>query len=376
MKYAAQAKAYLEDANAKFKEVDPSSATILSARAAANASGSRANADLTKELLSVDSKLRSKTKMFTKDLDAKDFSYFQNSYLKLEGKATQNKELGSVRNAIYQAKKSNATSKATNTYKTATIRLAAAENLIMQNTRNEASYASSVTEARESAQLLSDVMTKINEEKSSKLSEKVALQLVAQDRKIGKLSTNIDSLQTNVGSLQQDLTSTKNEVDSMNTALTDKERELRSNEAKLALAATQVKFQEAMDAVRKDFSKDEAAVYQQGDKLIIRLKKINFSVGSAEVPSTAVPLLSKVESVIKNIDPSTVTVQGHTDSKGSESLNQKLSAERAESVAKMFKIKTSLSAEGVGEAEPLASNDTAEGRSLNRRVDIIITKTN
>ena len=69
----------------------------------------------------------------------------------------------------------------------------------------------------------------------------------------------------------------------------------------------------------------------------------------------------------------TVTIEGHTDSKGDDNHNMQLSQERAEAVKQAlvgFGVESSrISAIGYGETRPKASNDTAEGRSLNRRVD-------
>ena len=78
---------------------------------------------------------------------------------------------------------------------------------------------------------------------------------------------------------------------------------------------------------------------------------------------------------ILNAYPETQFVlEGHTDSKFTESFNQKLSEKRADSVFKFLTdngIEASrLSVSGFGETSPAASNDTAEGRSQNRRVEI------
>ncbi len=73
-----------------------------------------------------------------------------------------------------------------------------------------------------------------------------------------------------------------------------------------------------------------------------------------------------------------ISVTGHTDSRGSEDYNQALSERRAQTVADEISAKypdASMNVQGMGEASPVASNDTAEGRQLNRRVDIEITAT-
>ena len=69
-----------------------------------------------------------------------------------------------------------------------------------------------------------------------------------------------------------------------------------------------------------------------------------------------------------------VDVVGHTDSKGSEQYNKRLSQKRARSVASYFESREVIServmADGMGEADPIAPNNTREGRAMNRRVEI------
>ena len=144
----------------------------------------------------------------------------------------------------------------------------------------------------------------------------------------------------------------------------------------LAKSSTQVRFQEAMEEVGENFSEDEASVYQQGNKLIFRLKKINFASGVATIPSKSMPLLAKVNDIIRSLDAELVAVQGHTDSVGSADLNSKLSTRRANSVAIYLSSLAGgykIGYIGYGESRPIASNDTVEGRAINRRVDLVVT---
>ena len=155
-----------------------------------------------------------------------------------------------------------------------------------------------------------------------------------------------------------------------NNALTDKDRQLMAAQSSVAI-------QRAIEKSRSEFSSTEAEAYQQGGKLLIRLKSMNFANGKAEVPAASMALLAKVAEVAKSLDAKEVKVEGHTDSVGSVDLNKKLSEERANSVATYFKSngleKAAIGAEGYGFEKPIASNKTKNGRAQNRRVDIIIT---
>ncbi|AMG31803.1 hypothetical protein AL542_16620 [Grimontia hollisae] len=99
-----------------------------------------------------------------------------------------------------------------------------------------------------------------------------------------------------------------------------------------------------------------------------------FAFGKAELSPNASQQLGPMLKRLQNFDEATATIIGHTDSVGSEAFNQKLSEQRAQSVANYF-ISNGISAErltiiGKGETSPIASNKTKEGRAKNRRVEI------
>lgn len=131
-----------------------------------------------------------------------------------------------------------------------------------------------------------------------------------------------------------------------------------------------------MDQAVQEFSEDEASVYQQGSKLIFRLKKINFATGSATIPDASKPLLAKVNDIIRFVGAELVAVEGHTDSVGSTELNKSLSTKRAISVANYLSSLAGgykIGYVGYGESRPIVTNKTKEGRAINRRVDLVVT---
>ena len=103
---------------------------------------------------------------------------------------------------------------------------------------------------------------------------------------------------------------------------------------------------------------------------------ITFKTDSADINSSFYPVLNSVARVLNKYDNSTVLVSGHTDSTGGAEYNLNLSRERAGSVAAYLQgqgVKQSrFEVLGLGSSNPIASNDTANGRSLNRRVEIKI----
>lgn len=103
---------------------------------------------------------------------------------------------------------------------------------------------------------------------------------------------------------------------------------------------------------------------------------ITFKTDSADINSSFYSVLNSVAKVLNKYSNSTVMVSGHTDSTGSAEYNLNLSRERAQSVASYLQgqgIKSSrFEVLGLGSSNPIASNDTANGRAQNRRVEIKI----
>ena len=343
---AAIAKALFEDARETAKPRQASASRILTARASALSAGVRNSDALVEQMLEIDHDLRRKTKQFSRSLSPEDFSTFQKQYLALEVKAVQFRELNGAKHAIAQAKDQDAKKLAPQTLQIASLDYETAMNMIDQSPRSPALYKKSVVTALASATLLTDVMNEIKGAKGTP--ENIALQIVTQKRALGEAQ---QSLQV-------------------------KEGVLKKQEQELARASTQVRFQQAMDEARREISEDDALVYQQGNQLVFRLKRMNFPTGKAVIPETSKLLLSKVAAIIKKLDAETVTVQGHTDSVGSDTVNQKLSTERAKAVASYlnsFRGGYKIQYIGYGESYPIASNETAAGRAVNRRVDLVVS---
>lgn len=104
---------------------------------------------------------------------------------------------------------------------------------------------------------------------------------------------------------------------------------------------------------------------------------ILFSTGSSELSADSLQTLSDLNRVLKKYPKNRIVVQGYTDSTGGDAINQKLSVARAKAVYDYLLgsgLKTlSITYTGFGSANPIASNDTAEGRAKNRRVVLAIT---
>jgi OOP family OmpA-OmpF porin len=106
----------------------------------------------------------------------------------------------------------------------------------------------------------------------------------------------------------------------------------------------------------------------------IVLRGVNFDFDKADIRPDAAVILDEAASILNDNPGRNVSVAGHTDSVGADAYNQSLSERRAASVKDYLVGKGvdagRLTTAGYGESNPIASNDTADGRALNRRVEL------
>jgi len=111
--------------------------------------------------------------------------------------------------------------------------------------------------------------------------------------------------------------------------------------------------------------------------LIANMSDVLFRSGSFELLPAARERLAKVSGIVLAYPSLHVAVEGHTDSVGGDDYNQALSEHRAQSVRDYFVQQgissANVEAHGFGKTEPIASNDTAEGRQQNRRVELVLS---
>jgi outer membrane protein OmpA-like peptidoglycan-associated protein/tetratricopeptide (TPR) repeat protein len=109
----------------------------------------------------------------------------------------------------------------------------------------------------------------------------------------------------------------------------------------------------------------------------IALRNVFFDVGKSTVKDESNTELDRLVKLMKDVPGLKIELSGHTDNTGSESLNRKLSQDRATAVVDYLKAKgivaARLSAKGYGSSEPIANNASSEGRQENRRTEFKIT---
>ncbi len=144
--------------------------------------------------------------------------------------------------------------------------------------------------------------------------------------------------------------------------------------AKLERETFETKRQKRAQAL---FSKKEVSIVANLDgSLILRLSSLKFPPGSSKIDTKYFDLLARVKQVLDIYGDRTFRIEGHTDNQGDLKANQRLSLKRAESVRDFLIAAgadgSSLKALGYGEVRPIASNDFAKGREMNRRIDLVI----
>lgn len=119
-------------------------------------------------------------------------------------------------------------------------------------------------------------------------------------------------------------------------------------------------------------------IHQEGEEgIIVNFNsKVLFATGKFNLTETSKATINDLAVILNKYPDTNLTIQGHTDSQGSDAFNQKLSEKRAGSVAGYLKDQgiavSRITSVGFGETQPVASNDTNEGRSENRRVTFVI----
>jgi outer membrane protein OmpA-like peptidoglycan-associated protein len=143
-----------------------------------------------------------------------------------------------------------------------------------------------------------------------------------------------------------------------------------ARDAAAASNAQSLEMQQQLDAL-------QAKVTDRG--IVLNLGDVLFSSGNATLASSSHARLDKLATFLGKYVDRTVAIEGHTDSVGSEEYNQGLSERRAQAVSAYLRsqgvAEARISAKGKGESDPIAGNESQDGRQQNRRVEVIIQNT-
>jgi len=188
---------------------------------------------------------------------------------------------------------------------------------------------------------------------------------------------SVSALETDHNFVIQQTKSQEEQIGTLEKRIAVLEGETQEERMAKERLTAEKEFNQKFSQIQNYFSPDEAEVYKQGSQLVIRLKAIQFPVGKDTIMPKNYELLSKVQQSIRTFGEPNVLIEGHTDSTGSDEVNEHLSQQRADAVREYLTANRTLPydhivAVGYGSMRPLASNETAEGRAINRRIDVIV----
>lgn len=183
------------------------------------------------------------------------------------------------------------------------------------------------------------------------------------EEQLGKTREEYERAQTEISKRDEQLRAGQQ-------VLTQREQELEAE--RKAREAAEAEAQAAIDSLKRI-----AEVKEESRGTVITLSgEVLFETGKAVLLPIARQRLQEVATALKDNSDRTIAIYGHTDSRGSDSKNMELSQARADAVRSFFieqQIEPSrITAVGKGEQEPIASNENAEGRANNRRVEIVV----
>ncbi len=138
-----------------------------------------------------------------------------------------------------------------------------------------------------------------------------------------------------------------------------------------SIVATVQEVRQAMQALGAQESELQVKVDLPADVL--------FDFDKADIRSDAAEALARLATVVRGYPDGRVDIEGHTDAKGDDAYNQRLSERRAAAVKQWLVEREGIAAErlvprGAGESRPVADNATDAGRQKNRRVEVVIQK--
>jgi OOP family OmpA-OmpF porin len=196
-----------------------------------------------------------------------------------------------------------------------------------------------------------------------------------------ELVTFIEELRERAQQSDVDLADSRMRIAELEEEIRDLDEQLGGvSQERVALVQrleAEARIREQFAAIEALFSRDEARVSREGNNIILRLVGLTFRSGSADIGPAYRTLLEKVANAANVFPRSQIVIEGHTDSYGSDETNMALSRERADAVSAFLSEQLGIqafriSAVGYGETQPIANNETEQGRSRNRRIDVLI----
>ncbi len=173
--------------------------------------------------------------------------------------------------------------------------------------------------------------------------------------------------------------SEENNSSDLNTTIEDSNISTKDNNNTAELNSTNQQAVEKIDTnLTKENNETNQSSCQEELDNILSKRKIQFAHNSSNIEKSSYQQLNQISTILKECSKSIIVIDGYSDNRGNPKYNQRLSQQRANKV-KLYLIskgidKKSIKAFGHGAQNPIASNDTKEGREKNRRIEFTIKK--
>jgi len=265
-------------------------------------------------------------------------------------------------------------------------------------------HTKTLTELEAAKKVSAQLQMQLNQEATQrKGAERQAAELQARldgiEREKGQLNSELGTVRGQITDLEQKFASGNASSLEANAARIAKEREqLRLEQSQLAATLEQERLakeeeikrltrtqEELSKSLQDEISKGNITIQQVRDRLTINMvDRVLFDSGQAQVKPAGVKVLKQVSDIVKTVTDKQVRIEGHTDNKPISTklqdrfkTNWELSTARATTVVRYLIDQGSvdrqhLSAVGYADTQPRASNDSEEGRSSNRRIEIVL----
>jgi chemotaxis protein MotB len=211
-----------------------------------------------------------------------------------------------------------------------------------------------------------------------------------KEKEAARYKADLEAEQARLAEIRAQFTALRAEVDDMQNetaALQAKAKadmeSLAAKQAELEMKSAQ--YQQLALSLQTEIESGRVELTELKGRLRVKMKdKILFASGSATVGKDGLAALGKVAAALRDVQGKVIRVEGHTDDvparAGTWGTNWELSAARALAVVRVLQAKgvdpTKLAAAGYGQYQPIADNATPEGRSLNRRIEIVLAPAN
>ncbi len=257
----------------------------------------------------------------------------------------------------------------------------AARNAV--ETAEEARVLAVQKKAEEDAQLAQDAERKAAAEREAKAranAEAEALRRQEADQARAQAEAekaDAERMKQQADQAAQQAAQQQQQAEAASAAARAQQQAAEAEAEKARQAAAQAEQDKA--AIRAQLLAQLNAVLQTQDTargLIVNMSDVLFDTGSATLRAPAREKLAKISGIVLAHPGLNLQIEGHTDSVGGDQMNQQLSERRADSVRDFLIAQgvagSSVTAQGFGKTRPVASNDTAEGRQKNRRVELVV----